>query len=284
MNTKQIISTIVVGGVLSIVPILGNAASLDTTTATPNDGVLQNFTGIDWSSNGSGWVQGFGLTNLNTTGDTADFTLTYQAFAATINTTSPTPNLFVASPGPAIGGYELTIYTVLQETATCLTANCNTISIATNSGTWDIFFDNAPNANQATGTGFLNGANIISGTWTAGSSIFSSAGGPIGPGAFGTGSASLIGTVLATNNAYVNPNLVGTDFQASLQFPGQSSPTYTRPAAFNGSATGIDTAQNFVLQADGSQSFTQAPQVPEPGIMMLLGAGILGLGFRKKLS
>lgn len=278
---KKLISIIALGTALGVVPGFGNATTLDTTSAVVNDGVLQNFTSIDWNANGAGWVQGFDLTSASGIGATDTFTFTYQAFAGSIGTTSPTPNLYVASPGPATGGYELTTLFTLQETATCLTANCDTINIATNSGTFNIYFDNVPDANQATGTGFTDGVNIISGLWTGGNSIFSSNGVPIGPGALGSGTANLVGTVLATNSTYVQPDLLGTDFQASILFPGQLAPTYTRPAAFNGVATGADTNTNFVLQADGSQAFRS---VPEPGIMMLLGAGILGLGFRKKLS
>ena len=125
------------------------AATLSTTTAgPPNDGVLQNFSGIDWNANGGGWVQGFDLTSANLAGDSDTFTFTYQAFASSIGTTSPTPNLYVASPGPAVGTYELTTYSVITETATCLTNGCASISITLNSGTWTTYFDITPDANQ----------------------------------------------------------------------------------------------------------------------------------------
>lgn len=279
---KKLISLIALGAALGVAPHLSSAATLDTTSATPNDGVLQNFTSIDWNANGGGWVQGFDLTPASGIGATDTFTFTYQAFAGSIGTTSPTPNLYVASPGPATGGYELTTLFTLQETATCLTANCDTINITTNSGTFNIYFDNTPDANQAAGTGFTDGVSIISGLWTGGNSVFSSNGSlPGSPGAFGSGTANLLGQVTTTNNTYVNPNLVGTDFQASILFPGQAAPTYTRPAAFNGVATGTDSATNFVLQADGSQAFTQ---VPEPTALMLMGVGILGFSMRKKFA
>lgn len=269
-NTKAALFLVLAGGALS-----AQAATLDTTTATPDDGILQNFTGFDWNANGGGWIRDFNLTAANNIGDTDAFTLTYQAFAGTIQTTSPTANLYVASPGTETGSYEATIFSTLQETATCLTDDCSVIDVATTGGTWEIQLDITPDANQDLGTGFTDGVTILSGTWTDGSGIFSAAGGPVGPGGGGTGSASLIGSVTFTNNAYVNPDLVGTSFQASLQFPGQLPPSYTRPDAFDGVATGPDTATDFVLQVDGSQDFTAAA-VPEPTTLALAGIGLIG--------
>lgn len=263
-------ASVLTGGMVS-----AHAAILNTTTATPNDGILQNFSGIDWNANGGGWIQDYNI--ANSVGATDSFTLTYQGFASSIGTTSPTPNLYVAAPGPMTGSYELTAYSVINETATCLAVGatgCASISIATSGGTWSVYFDIAPDANQALGTGFLNGVPILSGTWTGGFSTFASNGLPPGAGGLGTGGAFLEGAVTFTNAAYINPVLAGTTLQASLQFPGQSSPTYTRPVAFNGVATGADTATDFVLQTDASQNFT----VPEPSTVALFGLGLVGLG------
>lgn len=256
---------------------MAHSATLDTTTATPNDGVLQNFTSIDWNANGAAWVQGFNLANV--AGATDNFTLTYQGFASAIGTTSPTPNLYVASPGPMSGGYELTSYATITETATCLAAGgstCAVASLAITGGNWTVYFDTTPDANQLAGTGFLDGVSILSGNFTGGSTLFTSTNGlPPGSGGQGLGAGSVDGTVTYTNSAYVNPALAGTNVSTSLYFPGQSAPTYTRPLLFNGVSTGSDSATDFVLQADASQNFT----VPEPTSVALTGIGLLGLAF-----
>lgn len=281
MNSiKKIVSAVAAGVIMMAGAASVQAAALDTTSATVNDGVLQNFSGIDWNANGAGWIQGFGLTSTSNVGDTSTFTFTYQAFAGSIGTTSATPNLYVGSPGPMTGGYELTTFATLTETATCLTPGCTAISIITNSGSFRIFFDATPDANSAAGTGFTDGVEIISGVFTGGFSTFGATGLIGTPGTFGTGGGFLAGTVTSTNSAYVNPNLLGTTLQASLQFPGQSSPTYDRPAAFNGVATTVDNPQNFVLQTDTSQNFTAA--VPEPTTTFLFGAGFLGMALYRR--
>jgi hypothetical protein len=259
---------------------LVHGASLNTFSA---DGTLENFSNIDWHSNGAGWVRDLNLSNL--AGATDNFSFTYQAFAAAVGSTSPTPNLYVAAPGPEIGTWELTTYGTINATATCLTAGdsgCSAISVNTHSGSWRIFLDNAsPDADQSAGTGFLDGVNIASGSWESGASTFFYTGNPqeLQMGESGT----LNGTVTMTNNTYINPDLLGTSFQASLQFPGQSAPLFTRPAAFNGIASGPDSSNSFVLQTDAIQGVTQVPE-PAAYVMFLAGLGLFSLIGRRARS
>lgn len=254
----------------SAVTHLAHSASLNTFSA---DGTLENFSNIDWHSNGAGWVQDLNLSNM--AGATDNFDFTYQAFAAAVGSTSPTPNLYVASPGAEIGTWELTTYGTINATATCQTAGdsaCSAISVNTLSGSWQIFLDNAsPDANQSAGTGFLDGVNIVSGSWESGSSTFFYTGNPQEPqmGESGT----LNGTVTMTNNTYVNPDLLGASFQASLQFPGPPAPLFTRPVAFNGIAPGPDSSNSFMLQTDAIQHVVQVPE-PAAYVMFLAGLGL----------
>ncbi|MGH8763225.1 MAG: flocculation-associated PEP-CTERM protein PepA [Nitrosospira sp.] len=272
---KKKLINLVIAAALAGGATAGHSASYDTFSP---DGVLQNFSGFDWHSNGGGWIQGFDLSGTNQAGDTDVFTLTYQAFAGVIGTTSPVNELYVASPGSASGSYEATIFSTLTQTATCANDGCSSINITVNSGDWTVYHDASPDANQAAGTGFTDGTAILSGTWDSGFSTFSATGSIPGP-VFGAGGGFLVGTVTDTDNTFINPDLLGTTLQASLIYPGQSSPTYTRPAAFNGAATGADSASSFVIQTDTSQNFSQ---VPEPSMMALLGIGLLGFGFANR--
>lgn len=260
----------------------GNPGEPATPGSAGGDGMLQNFASIDWDSNGASLVQGFGLTSSSAIGAFSDFKMTYQAFAAAIGTTSPTPDLRVAFPGPARGTYELTTVSTLFERGTCVTANCSSIAITFTPGTtstWNIYFDATPDANPATGTGFTDGARILSGVWASQVSIFTAFGAVNMPGSQGVGSTFLQGTVLTTNAAYVSSALTGALFDSTLNFPGQSSRSFNRPIAFNGITTGPNKTAQFVIQSDGSQGFSEAfTAIDEPATVALFGIGLLAIG------
>ncbi|CAL1240772.1 flocculation-associated PEP-CTERM protein PepA [Candidatus Methylocalor cossyra] len=259
--------------------LMGGGAVHAATFSTP-DGVLPDFVGFDWHANGAAWVRGFDLTSSSPAGATDTFTLTYQAYAGSILNTNG-PHLY-APPNPT-GTYDITTFSTLQETATCLNNGCTSISISiTGPATWDVYLNDFskgdPKVDPAAGTGFVSGTKILSGVWNSENSTFFASGLANVPGSTGTGSAFLDGTVTYTNTAYIDPSLLNSNFQASLQFPGQTN-IFTRPAAFNGVATGPDTATDFVLQADGSQQFGG---IPEPGTLALLGLGAAGLAAQRR--
>lgn len=146
---------------------------------------------------------------------------------------------------------------MINATATCLTAGtsaCSAIGVTANSGTWQVFLDNtSPDANQSAGTGFMDGVNIMAGTWDRGDSTFLYDGNPEGPHAGDIG--TLTGTMTMANETYMNSGLVDTSLQASLRFPGLPAPQFTRPEAFNGIGPNDNESSSFVIQVGSSQHF-----------------------------
>lgn len=246
------------------------------TISTP-DGVFANFGGFDWDSAGSAYIQGYGVTNASPAGTVDAFTLRYQAFAVNIQDTSganfATPTLRQGSGA----GYEFTITALVNETVTCIDAGgpgtCDLVQIDIVSGSWEIRFENPGDANNAAGTGFADGTLVLAGTFDLGQPLLASQG-PTNPGNVSL-LAALFGTVTSTNNAFINPDLTGTNAVSTLQF-GNTVTNWVRPAAFEGvGAIGPDTNTDFAGQADANQRFS----VPEPGTLALVGLTLFGLGF-----
>ena len=255
-----------------------------------------NTSSLDWSSTGSGVAIGAGpFSDSALLPKNASFNFLYQSNLANVVGTKNAANfkLDSTSNGVADAGsaFEFTIVAKLTEyvkssaysdpdAGTDPTAN---FGLGAGDNKVAIYYDTARNSNTATGTGFDDGKliallTIVPDGTTSNFTAFTGTG-------TGQGSARMHATVSSAGD-FIDQNylqgvsqlLFGVNFQGTLNYPSEDS----LASAFHvgGSALfpdyTVNPASDIVFKVDGSNTF-QGRAVPEPGTMMLLGMGMLGL-------
>ena len=257
---------------------------------TTPEGNVRTF---DWAQSGSGMAIGITPGQPLNVGDT--FTFTYQAFLVDLM------NKDGDSSGTFTGlndNYEYTFVANIEEEVVGFTGFLDpnghwiqTAYFTPIGGDGYYYYDDNPNADVATGMGFDDGTQVLKAEISGGLSSFSY---DTTTGIGGGGTAPYIDWILSplwVDEGYIrpttDPNLCDMHFGATLNYPPGNSETddffLSRAGEGNYATVGV-TVDDMLFKVDGYTELT----VPEPGTMLLLGSGLLGLaGFarrRKKKS
>jgi hypothetical protein len=242
-------------------------------------------TTLDWNTSGSGVAKGVGpFGSPLTVGQ--QFQFLYQSNLASIDgdTTSTFNGLDNFANGVKGSGknFEFTIVAKLTEKVTSLAGTTATFGLGGTAADNKvaIYYDAAANASTTGGTGFDDGQLIALLTIVPNNtqSTFTIAGGG------GQGStklnAQLVEATDFINPAYldgVSELLFGVNFESNLNYPAGNSATlnFHKGGSSLFPDYTVNTSKDIVFKVDGSNTFANA--VPEPGTMMLLGMGMLGL-------
>jgi hypothetical protein len=273
------------------------ASAASATTFTLKDGsggtIVNNATSLDWNERGSGVAIGAGPFSDSTLLPVGSrFNFLYQANLASVSgdPTALIKGLDNTSNGNIDPGsaFEFTIVAKLSEvvTGSGVVGGKNTAFFGLGGGVNDnkvaIYYDTKMNANTTAGTGFADGTmiallSIVADGTTSNFSTLPGTG-------TGQGSARIHAVVDTANGDFINAAfldgvedlLFGINFESNLNFPSGTSSTSnffagSQSALFNPYAV---SGNDIIFKVDGANTFTN---VPEPGSMMLMGLGMLGL-------
>lgn len=306
MYLKKLATALAVAGLATA----GGAAHAAATISNL-DGSLSPFGGFDWSSGGSAWTSGFDIAYSHLDGSgggpgtgicvgACNFTMSFASTASNVLDTFSNPLPIVNSHidsamnggGGAVQGVNYQYTTMASVTETLVGCTVTTCEFLVTGGTFNIYYNTtvatfaasgAPNPN--TGTGFNTGVNIISGSVNAKAlpDEFNIAFGA-------TPTFGVSGIVTSTNSTYINPALIDSAFNSTLQFGGSCTinPNCVTTGNYPWSVAGFNAPNSggdYFFQADGNQTFTS--ETPEPGALALAGVALAGLAFasrRRKAS